>query len=135
VQLINIYYASIYSFFGLPQDLVNDRDILFTSLDWKKFCTQNNISQSIFSTYHPETDGPSEIANKSILSILRAKLLEQGLDWLSAIPSVQVAINTSIDASRDASPHTLCMCFTPKFEKGVVVPAPALRPNMISNAL
>jgi len=87
------------------------------------------------SAYHPGTDGQSKIANKSIIAILRAKLLEQGLDWLSAIPSIQVAINTSIDASRDASPHTLCMHFTPKFKKGVIIPAPTLRPDIISNAL
>jgi len=48
---------------------------------------------------------------------------------------VQVAINTGIDASSDASPHTLCIHFTPKYEKGVVVPAASLHPNMISNAL
>jgi len=107
VQLINTYYTSIYPFFDLPQDIVTNKDVLFTSLDWKKFCTQNNISQSMSSTSHPETDRQSEIANKAIIAILRAKLLEQGLDWLSAIPSVQVAINTSIDASRDAAPYTL----------------------------
>jgi len=33
VQLINTYYTSIYPFFGLPQDIVTDRDVLFTSLD------------------------------------------------------------------------------------------------------
>jgi len=87
------------------------------------------------SACHPETDGQSEIANKSIITISCSKLLAQGLDWLAALPSVQVAINTSIDASRDASPHTLCIRFTPKFEKGVVVPAASLCPDMISNAL
>jgi len=70
VQLINTYYTSIYPFFGLPQDIVTDRNVLFTSLDWKKFCIQNNISQSMSSAYHPETDGQSEIANKSIIAIL-----------------------------------------------------------------
>jgi len=98
-------------------------------------CTVNSISQSMSSAYHPETDGQSVIANKSIITILCSKLLAQGLDWLAALPSVQVAINTGIDASRDASPHTLYIRFTPKFEKGVIVPATSLRPDMISNAL
>jgi len=62
-------------------------------------------------------------------------LLAQGLDWLAALPSVQVAINTSIDASRDTSPHSLCIRFTRKFEKGVVVPTASLRPDMIFNTL
>jgi len=87
------------------------------------------------STYHLETDGQSKIANKSIITILHFKLLKQGLDWLAAIPSVQVAINKGIDASRDATPHTLCIRFTLKFEKGVLVPAAYLRPDMISKAL
>jgi len=112
-----------------------DRDVLFTSKDWTNFCTVNNISQSMSSAYHPETVGQSEIANKSIIAILRAKLLEQGIDWLSAVPSVQVAINTSLDASRDATLHTLCFRFLPKFEKGVIVPASSLRPDGISNTL
>ena len=135
VQLINLYYTSVYPVFGLPQDIVTDRDVLFTSLDWKKFCTQNNISQSMSSTYHPKTDGQSEIANKSIIVTLRAKLLEQGFNWLAAILFMQVAINTSIDTSRDISCHTLCIRFSHKFEKGVVVPASPLRPDMISDAL
>jgi len=80
VQLINVYYTSIYSFFGLPQDIVTYRVVLFTLLDWKKFCTKNNISQFMSSAYHPETDRQSEIATKSIIATLRVKLLEQGLD-------------------------------------------------------
>jgi len=87
------------------------------------------------SAYHPETDGQSEIANKSIITILRSKFLAQELDWLATLPSMQVAINTSIDTSRDAAPHTLCIRCSPKFEKGVIVPAASLRPDMISNAL
>ena len=75
-HLINIYYNSLYAFFGLLQDIVTDRDVLFTLLAWKKFCIGNNISQSMSSAYHAETDGQSEIANKSIITILRSKLLE-----------------------------------------------------------
>ena len=33
IQLINVYYTFIYPFFGLPQDIVTDRDVLFTLLD------------------------------------------------------------------------------------------------------
>jgi len=134
-HLINVYNHSVYPFFDLPQDIVTDRDVLFTSVAWKRFCTVNSITQSMSSAYHLKTDGQSEIANRSIITILRSKLLAQGLDWLAALPSVQVAINTGIDASRDASPHTLCIRFTPKFEKGVVVPTAYLRPDIISNAL
>jgi len=57
VHLVTLYYQSVYPFFGLLQDIVTDRDVLFILLIWKKFCTENNISQSMSSAYHPETDG------------------------------------------------------------------------------
>jgi len=49
--------------------------------------------------------------------------------------SVQVAINTSLDASRDVSPHTLYIRFSLKFKKGVIIPTSSLRPDGITNAL
>jgi len=79
-HLINVYYNSVYPFYGLPQDIITNRDVLFTSMAWKRFCRVNNISQSMSSAYHPETDGQSEIANKFIITNLCSKLLEQGLD-------------------------------------------------------
>jgi len=43
-HLINVYNNSVYPFFGLPQDIITDRDVLFMLLAWKKFCTVNSIS-------------------------------------------------------------------------------------------
>jgi len=36
--VINVYNNSIYPFFSLPQDIVTDRDVLFTSVAWKRLC-------------------------------------------------------------------------------------------------
>jgi len=62
-------------------------------------------------------------------------VLEQGLDWLSTIPSVQVAINILLDNSKNGSSYTLHIRFSPKFKKGVIVPTFSLRPDRICNAL
>jgi len=60
-HLINVYNNSIYPFFGLLRDIVIDKDLLFTSLAWKKFCIVNNITQSMSSAYYPKTDAQSEL--------------------------------------------------------------------------
>jgi len=48
---------------------------------------------------------------------------------------MQVAINTSIDTFKDTFSHTFCIRFSPKFEKGVVIPVTSVRPDMIFNTL
>lgn len=43
--------------------------------------------------YQPESDGQSDVANKTILGIVRAKLYEKGGSWLEKIPCVAQAIS------------------------------------------
>ena len=42
-HIVDLFYRAVYPFFGLPKDIVSDRDVLFTSLIWTKFCTENRI--------------------------------------------------------------------------------------------
>jgi len=80
--------SHVYLHFGYPLDIVTDNNTLFHSVVWSGFCKLNSISQSFSTLYHPESDGQSEIANKAILTTLRAKKLEHGGSWLPAIPLV-----------------------------------------------
>jgi len=76
--LASLCMSHIYPHFGYPLDIVTYNDPLFHSAVWSGFCKLNSISQSFSTPYHPESDGQSEIANKAILTILRAKQLEHG---------------------------------------------------------
>ena len=56
-DLVRIFWTRIYPVFGIPEDIVSDRNTRFTSEIWKQFCKENNIHQSMSSAYHPEIDG------------------------------------------------------------------------------
>ena len=73
-DLIRIFQTRIYSVFSISKDIVSDRDTRFTSQIWKSFCLENDIYQSMSSTYYLETDRQTEIANKNILAKCRALL-------------------------------------------------------------
>jgi len=117
-------------------DIVTDNDTFFHSAVWSGFCKLNSISQSFSTLYYRESDGQSEIANKHILTILRAKQLEHGGSWLSAIPLVQEAINNSVDATRGCTPHSLVFRFSPTYQDTPVgSDIPKIRPDGLTQPM
>jgi hypothetical protein len=135
-SLVNLFMFLVYPHFGYPLDIVTDNDTLFHSQVWAGFCKLNSINQSFSTPYHPESDGQSEIANKAILAILRAKQLEHGGSWLPAIPLVQEAINNSVDATRGCTPHSLVFRFSPTYQDTPVgTDIPTIRPDGLTQAM
>jgi len=134
--LVSLLMSHVHQHFGYPLDIVTNNDTLLHSAVWSGFCKLNSISQSLSTPYHPESDGQSEIANKAILTILRAKQLEHGGSWLPTIPLVQEAINNSVDATRGCTPHSLVFRFSPTYQDTPVGSnIPTLRPDSLTQAM
>ena len=70
-NLIIKFFYHVYSDWGMPQDIVSDRDAKFTSEAWNEFCETFNIYKSMSTAYHPRTDGQSEVANKAIIQQIK----------------------------------------------------------------
>jgi len=135
-DLGDLYMEKVHPIFGLSMDVVTEQDPRFHSHIRSHFCKTNTIQPSMSTDYHPESDGQTEIANKAILAILRAKLVNQGGTWLPQLPHVAIAINCSVDASRGCTPNTLVLRFNPVYQDSLVVSDPANdRPEGISHAL
>ena len=56
-QITEVFCKNIYKLHGFPKIIVSDRDAKFTSIFWKEFCKQIEITLNMNSTYHPQTDG------------------------------------------------------------------------------
>lgn len=87
-----------------PEHIICDNDIRFTSNEFIRFCTDENIEVRYAATYHPQTDGQTERANLTICNMLRTKLENRAQDWTRYLPSVVKAYNGSIHASTKMSP-------------------------------
>jgi len=51
---------------GVPHSIVSDRDKLFTSRFWQHLFTRQGTQLAMSSSYHPQTDGQSEIPNRCL---------------------------------------------------------------------
>jgi len=114
--IVSLFMTHIYPHFGYLLDIVTDNDTLFHFMVWSGFCKLNFMSHTFSTSYHPEFNSQSEIANKPILTILRAKQLKHGSSWISTIPLVQEEINNSVDTTRGYTSYSLVFIFSPNYQ-------------------
>lgn len=57
--------------YGIPEDIVSDRGIQFTSQVWRAFCKQLDIIVSLISGCHPQANGQVERLNQKMGWYLR----------------------------------------------------------------
>ena len=57
--------------YGLPQELILNRDKLFTSRFWRALMAQLKVKHKLSIVYHPQTDGQTERINQTLKQYLR----------------------------------------------------------------
>ena len=65
-KVANHYLHFVFKLHGIPSTIVSDRDPVFTSLFWKELMKLQGVSLAISSAYHPQSDGQTEVVNKSL---------------------------------------------------------------------
>jgi len=68
------------------------------------------------SAYHPQTDGQTERTIQSLEDLLRACVLEQGVNWVECLPLIEFTYNNSFHSSIGMAPFEALygrMCRTP----------------------
>ena len=107
------FFDRWYCDFGLPMDIVSDRDKLFLSSFWKSLHTLTGVKLKMSTSFHPQTDGTSERTNKTVIQALRYHVARNQTGWVRALPRVQFAIMNTVNASTGFSPFQLLMGMSP----------------------
>jgi transposase InsO family protein len=55
----------------IPKNIISDRDNKFMSIFWQEIFRLVGIELTLSTSYHPQTDGKTEIVNKWIEGYLR----------------------------------------------------------------
>jgi hypothetical protein len=97
----------------MPKNFISDRDSKFNSSFWKNFFRACYTKINLSSSYHPQTDGQTEVVNKSIENYLRHFGAENQDDWDKLLVFAEFAYNNSKHSSTRFSPFRLNYGFDP----------------------
>lgn len=112
-QLAPIFMSQVVRLHGLPETIVSDRDPKFTSQFWSETHRLLGVKLSKSTAFHPQSNGASERMIRKISQILRAAVRPDQLDWPKHLPSVEFAINSSVNASTGFAPFELTYGYMP----------------------
>ncbi|EDN06339.1 hypothetical protein HCAG_02942 [Histoplasma mississippiense (nom. inval.)] len=90
--------------FGLPANIISDRDSLINSKFWSTLCYLLHVRRKLSTAFHPQTDGQTERLNQVIEHYLRTYCSYQQDNWIEWIPLAQWAYNNAFHASIKMTP-------------------------------
>jgi hypothetical protein len=104
----DLFMQHVVKRFGFPISIVSDRDPRFISAFWKELMEMAGVKRTMSSAAHPQTDGVTEQANRTIASMIRSYTQNRPTEWASSLAVLEVAYNDSVNASTGYTPYFLC---------------------------
>ena len=76
--IVGLFFKEIVWIHGLPLSIVSDRDNKFVGHFWRTLWKKLGTNLSFSLAYHPQTDGKTEVVNRSLGNLLRCLTREHG---------------------------------------------------------
>ena len=89
---------------GLPKTIVSDRDSRFTGAFWHELFRLVGTELATSTSYHPQSDGQTEIVNKWIEGYLRNYVTGQQRTWIKWLHLGEYCYNTTYHMSIRMTP-------------------------------
>ena len=99
---------------GVPESIVSDRDTKSTSMFWRESHRLMGTELLMSTAFHPQTDGATEWANRSIGQILRMIINDDQKNWADKCPMVEFALNSSVSTITGFAPFELNQGYMPQ---------------------
>ena len=104
VTVARLFFSEIYRIYGLPLSIVSDRDSRFLSHFWRTLWKLLRTSLDMSSAYHPQSDGQTEVTNRSLGDMLRCLVGNNIKSWDTILCQVEFAHNHAVNRSTSFSP-------------------------------
>ena len=113
IKMASLFLAHIFKLHGLPTSIVSDRDLVFTSRFWEKLLRLQGVDLAMSSAYHPQSDGQTEVVNRSLEQYLKAFAGDKPRQWVERLPLAKFWFNTNYHTATKVTPFEALYGFQP----------------------
>ncbi|WZY99291.1 hypothetical protein YC2023_071620 [Brassica napus] len=113
LHVANLFFKEVVRLHGMPRTIVSDRDTKFLSYFWKTLWSKLGTKLLFSTTCHPQTDGQTEVVNRTLGTLLRAFIKKNLKSWEDYLPHCEFAYNHAMHSASKFSPFEIVYGFNP----------------------
>lgn len=122
-ETARLLFKNVFKIYGLPRQIISDRDPRWTGQFWENVCRQLHIKRGLSTAYHPQSDGQSKILNQTLEIYLRAYVGPERNNWSEILDIFALEYNTSTHSATKFTPSFLLFGFELTTRLGYLSPS------------
>jgi len=111
--IANLFFKEVVRLHGLPMSIVSDRDSKFLSHFWRTLWGKLGTKLLFSTTCHPQSDGQTEVVNKTLGQMLRYMIVQNIREWEELLPHIEFVYNRVVHSTTYHSPAEVVYGFNP----------------------
>ncbi|GBG69312.1 hypothetical protein CBR_g4011 [Chara braunii] len=123
-EVADIVFDQVVRDHDFPLSIIYDCDPRFTSRFWRRLHKVYGTQLHFSSSYHPQTDGQTEVTNRTLGDILR-KIVRDDQQWDLHLAHAEIAYNHAVSPATGMSPYYCDLGYHSR------VPVDFLRPSQM----
>ena len=114
VNIVVLFFREIYKLHGLPESIVSDRVTRFLSHFWRSLWNLLGTRLDMSTAYHPQSDGQTEVTNRSLDNLLRCLVGDNIKSWDVKLAQAEFAHKHTVNRSLGYSPFHVVYGIVPR---------------------
>ncbi|PKU82338.1 hypothetical protein MA16_Dca005343 [Dendrobium catenatum] len=121
LHIANLFFTEVVRLHGLPRSITSDRDVKFLSHFWHELWKRLGTELRFSSAYHPQSDGQTEVVNRTLGNMLRCLVQEHPKQWEEVLSKAEFAYNAMPNRSTGKAPFSIVYTKAPNIAVDIIV--------------